>query len=370
MSDWQQYLSSLYFDFKSPASFGGPEKLYQHIKDEGKYKIGRHRIRRWLQNQESYSLTWGARRRFKRSRVIVNGINSQWDMDLMDMANLQKHNEGVKYILIVIDVFSRFLYAQPVKSKRGADVVMALKRILTGPKKPNTIRTDRGMEFRSKEVNKYLYSQSKHHMYAYNTETKANYAKRVIKTLKHKICRYLLKNRTSRYIDILQDFVHSYNHTHHRSLGENPAAISVKNEGESRLQQYLIRTKGSKGEKPVIKKFKYKIGQTVRLLHIRSVFDREYSQKWTGEIFKIRSRFKRQGLPIYTLVDWDNDEIDGTFYEQELQAINIDDGTDFSIEKILKRRTRNKKQEVLVRWLHWPKKYDRWIPETDITQYS
>ena len=66
-------------------------------------------------------------------------------MVLMDMANLRKRNEGVKYILIVIDVFSRFLYAQPVKSKRGADVVMALKRILTGPKKPNTIRTDRGM---------------------------------------------------------------------------------------------------------------------------------------------------------------------------------------------------------------------------------
>ena len=75
----------------------------------------------------------GARRRFIRSRVIVDGIDSQWDMDLMDMANLRKRNEGVKYILIVIDVFSHFLYAQPVKSKRGADVVMALKRILRAP---------------------------------------------------------------------------------------------------------------------------------------------------------------------------------------------------------------------------------------------
>ena len=122
-----------------------------------------------------------------------------------------------------------FLYAQPVKSKRGADVVMALKRILRGPKTP--IRTDRGMEFRRKEVSKYLNSQNIHHMYAYNTETKANYAVRVIKTIKHKFFRYLLKNRTRRYIDISQDVVRSYNHTFHRSLGENPAAISSENEG-------------------------------------------------------------------------------------------------------------------------------------------
>ena len=73
-----------------------------------------------------------------RSRVIVDGVDSQWDIDLMDMANLQKHSEGVKYILIAIDVFSCFLYAQPVQSKRGADVVMTLKRILTGPQKNQT----------------------------------------------------------------------------------------------------------------------------------------------------------------------------------------------------------------------------------------
>ena len=91
-------------------------------------------------------------------------------------------------------------------------------------------------------------------MYAYNTETKANYAEKVIKTIKYNIFRYLLKNRTRRYIDILQDVVCSYNHTSQRSLGENPAAISSENEGESRLQQYLIRTKGSKREKPAIKK--------------------------------------------------------------------------------------------------------------------
>ena len=145
------------------------------------------------------------------------------------------------------------------------------------------IRTDRGMEFRSKEVSKYLRDQNIHHFYALNTETKANYAERIIKTLKHKLFRYMMKHRTQRYIDVLQDVGYSYNHTIHRSLGKTPATITKDNEGESRLQQYLLRQPNIKSKKRskknARKSYKFKIGQTVRLSHVRSVFDREYSQK-------------------------------------------------------------------------------------------
>ena len=96
------------------------------------------------------------------------------------------------------------------------------------------------MEFRSKEVNAYLKSQNVHHFYALNTETTANYAERLIKTLKHNLFRYMMI-KTQRYVDILQDIVHSYNHTIHHSLGATPASITKEKEGESRLQQYLLR---------------------------------------------------------------------------------------------------------------------------------
>ena len=56
----------------------------------------------------------------------------------------------------------------------------------------------------------------------------------------------------------------------------------------------------------------------------------------------------------------------GTFYKPELQAVNVDFPTEYHIEKILKRRVRNRRKEVLVRWLHWPKKYNSWIPEADM----
>ena len=98
--------------------------------------------------------------------------------------------------------------------------------------------------------------------------------------------------------------------------------------------------------------------------------DREYSQKWTGELFKIDTRFRREGLPVYTILDWDGERVDGTFYEPELQPVTIDPTTEYRVEKILKRRVRNKRKEVLVRWLHWPKKYDSWIPEADVKDYN
>ena len=98
--------------------------------------------------------------------------------------------------------------------------------------------------------------------------------------------------------------------------------------------------------------------------------DREYSQKWTGELFKIDTRFRREGVPVYTILDWDGERVDGTFYKPELQPVTIDPTTEYRVEKILKRRVHNKRKEVLVRWLHWPKKYDSWIPEADVKDYN
>ena len=105
-------------------------------------------------------------------------------------------------------------------------------------------------------------------------------------------------------------------------------------------------------------------------LMVTGPIDREYSQKWTGELFKIDTRFRREGVPVYTILDWDGERVEGTFYEPELQPVTIDPTTEYRVEKILKRRVRNKRKEVLVRWLHWPKKYDSWIPEADVKDYN
>ena len=54
------------------------------------------------------SLQRPLRRKFKRNRVISKGIDDQWDADLMDMTKFSKDNDGYSYILVVIDIFSKF----------------------------------------------------------------------------------------------------------------------------------------------------------------------------------------------------------------------------------------------------------------------
>jgi hypothetical protein len=368
MADWEKYLESIYFDVKHPGSFSGPEKLYKVAKSEGKFAITMRKIRRFLQDKESYSLTRGARRKFPRSRVIVEVFDIFWDVDLMDMVDVPDKNDGYKYVLLAIDVFSRFVRCQALKNKTGGEVVKALKRVFADKRVPKVMRTDKGGEFNNKEVSKYLDTANVHRFSTQN-ETKANYAERAIKTIKHKIFRYALKKRSYRYVDVLADIVNSYNDTIHQSLGRTPRSIDKTSEGESRLEQYLLRTKkGNKRRRP--KKYKYDIGQTVRVSHVRNVFDREYSQKWTGELFKIVERFERDGIPVYKIKDWAGDEVIGTFYESELQDVNVDDDTEYHIDKVLKKRGRGGRREVLVRWLHWPEKYDSWIPERDVTGYE
>lgn len=102
---WEDYLAKIYYDPVNAGSFSGPEKLYRFVRQEGKYVLSKYKIRKWLQRQEAYSLQRGVRRPFKKNKVIALGIDDQWDVDLMDMSKYRKENDGIAFILIVIDIF-------------------------------------------------------------------------------------------------------------------------------------------------------------------------------------------------------------------------------------------------------------------------
>ena len=114
---WEHYLEKIYFDPSHPGSFRGAKKLHKAIKDEGKYTIPLSKVKRWLQNQESFSLHKSLRRSFHHLKVIIRGLNDQYKVDLVDMQKLKDKNDGVCFVLIVIDVFSRFMWVKPFENK-------------------------------------------------------------------------------------------------------------------------------------------------------------------------------------------------------------------------------------------------------------
>ena len=353
-----QYLNKIYFDPSHPASYSGPQKVYQTVKKAGfnpTYKF----IKQWLQDREAYSIHKPVRYTFPRQRIIPTDRDNQWDADLTDMQDIKEDNDGVSFLLVVIDLLSRFAWVRPLKTKSAREVKDAFEDIFRGGRKPEKLRTDKGKEFVNNTLKKYLKDQGVKYFTSQN-EGKANYAERLIQTLKSKIIRYITHNNTRRYIDQLQDFVHSYNHTVHRSLKIAPAKVTKKK--AKTLWWRLYRPK-----QPVkIRSYKFNVGNTVRISFLKNIFTRAYDQRWAGELFTITERYRVQGIPQYKLKDYSGEPIQGAFYNEELQKVDVEPGHTFKIEKILKRRTRKGKKEVLVKWLRWPDKYNSWEPEENI----
>lgn len=78
-------IKNTYLNLSKPAAFLGASKIHQTLKQLGHNKPGIHKIRKWLQTQDDYSLLRHVHRHLKRARVIVSGQNEQLDIDLMDM---------------------------------------------------------------------------------------------------------------------------------------------------------------------------------------------------------------------------------------------------------------------------------------------
>ncbi len=213
--------------------------------------------------------------------------------------------------------------------------------------------------------NRMLKEYGIHHIVTYN-EVKANYAERVIKTIKSKMFRYFTHKQTFRYIDILQSTAESYNETYHDSLGCTPSSVTKENEGEVRLDQYMLKNRTKKKWKKK-RPYLFKTGDLVRITHLRTPFTREYDETWTGEVFKVASRFRRDGLPIYKLRDYyEKEDIKGTFYQAELQKIDIEPDKMWKIGNIQKTTGKGSRKKHLIRWQHWPKKYDSWVKDSDM----
>ena len=353
------YLSSVYYDPKRSGGFGGAERLYKDVKKEGKFAISRKEIREWLMKQDAYTLHKPMRRHFKRNRVIVGGIDQQWQMDLADMQSMQKFNDGYRYLLVCIDVFSKYAWVVPLKNKTGPTLVEAFKVILTSGCKPEKIMTDQGTEFLNKHF-RALMKEEDIELYNTYNETKASIVERLIRTLKTKMWRYFTAKKTMRYIDMLPDLVYSYNHSVHRSIKTKPVDVTAENEKKVWHTLY--------DDHNVVKnvKYKFKIGDQVRISKMKRTFEKGYLPNFSKEIFTISKQIPRDP-PVYKLKDLDGEELKGTFYEKELQKIIKEDDV-YEIEKILKKRGRGNNVHYLVKWLGYPNKFNSWVPASEINK--
>jgi transposase InsO family protein len=332
--------------------YTGLNELYRRARSINP-KIKRLDVKIWIEKQPTYTLHKPSRKKFTRNKVLVSGIDEQWQCDLADLSSLSIHNDGFKFLLTCIDIFSKFAWAIPLKTKNSKEVLNAFRNILdSSGRKPVKLQSDAGTEFSNKDFQKFLKSQYIE-FFTTRSEMKASIVERFNRTIKEKMWRYFSKNNTYRYIDILENLMKNYNHSMHRTIGTYPANVTLKNENEILNKAFRI-----KPNIPIM--FKFEIGDKVRISKVKKLFEKGYWPNWTEEYFIIENRLHRNP-PVYILKDQMGEKLDGVFYEVEIQKITATDADLFVIEKIMKTRKTAGKTDYLVRWRGYPPKFDSWV---------
>ena len=162
----------------------------------------------------------------------MSGINDQWQADLVDVSSLASSNDKHTFILTVIDVFSKVGYAHPLRNKEARSITNAFKTILStnGDKKPLSIQTDKGKEFRNKHFQTWADDQGIKLITSEDDQMKSQIVERWNRTLKNKMYRLFEHKGKAIWITFLQDLVYSYNNTYHTSIKMTPAQVNRENE--------------------------------------------------------------------------------------------------------------------------------------------
>ena len=349
-----------YFNPKAPGSFAGIQSFENALKDK-KIKFNSKDVKKWLLDQSEYTLHKPIRKKFPRNRIIVYGIDDTFQADLIDLQNISDQNDNFKYLLCVIDVFSKRAWVFPLKNKTGQSIIDSFK-IIFQKNIPKRIHTDDGQEFINKACQAY-FKKLDINFYTLKSEMKASIVERFNRTIKEKMWRYFTHANDKRYIDVLDDIVSSYNNSYHRSIKMKPSQVNKKNQDKVFLNLYGFDPNKIDDSNYKQIKINFKVGDKVRISKYKNIFAKGYTPNWTEEIFEIDKILYRD-QPVYIIKDYDGEIIKGVFYDKELQKVLK---TDNSYEIIiLDTRKRKGRTEYLVKWKGYPDKFNKWVDQSDL----
>lgn len=305
--------------------------------------------KKWLETQDPYTLHRRVKRHYKTDKILVSGLDDQWEADLVDVSAISDQNNGVKFLLTVIDSLSKFAWVIPLKNKMNKTVADAFTAIFKRSKRiPRKCRTDRGTEFLGGQVQS-LFKSKDVIFFTADNDSKASIIERFNRTLRERLWRYFTATGREKYVDVLADIVEAYNGRVHRTTGKAPADVNVHNAEDVWRRMYGSLLKKNRQQKKIPS---FKIGDTVRIGKSKSTFEKGYKTNFIKELFTV-SGVIRRNLPRYKLTDGDGEIIKGTFSQAEIQRVKPHRKQVKSVVK----RTGNK---IAVTWRGYPDKLITW----------
>lgn len=347
-----------------PVAFSAPGTVAKH------FNISKARAREILEHLEGYTF----HREFKQPRVYnpyyVHGRRKQVQGDLIDVAQLARHNNHVRFLLLLIDVMTKKVWVYPMPNKTGAVTAGKLTRWLNAiDVPPKVLRTDRGNEFTAARVQALLRRRHVEWQPAYGT-LKACVAERANKSLQILMYKYLTENETYKYIDKLEQLVRTYNGRKHRTLKGMTPDEADRPANEARVQAIFHEKYAKVARHRRRGALPFAVGDMVRLKLLPKKIGsdaRAYSKQFTDEYFTVTRINRTMPVAMYYVKSMDTEEaVDGGFYAQELQRLR---GDVFKIDRVLRRRVRNGRREMYVKWRHFGARWNSWEPENATTRH-
>lgn len=299
-------------------------------------------------------------------QIIAMGVDEIWGGDTMsmqwsDQGDFAGHNDGFKFISVWVDVFSRFLFARPLKTTQAVETLAAFKDIIDkSNREPQKIWFDRGGELKGPFA-KWA-KGAKIPIYHSNGQHKVALAERMNRTIAHEIWLYFDEKQTRKWIDVLPEIVDRINNRLQRAIGMTPAEASALDEaGQAELWTHQY------GEVQPNIAPKLAVGDWVRLARTKTAFEKGSTQNWTGEPFEIVD-LRLGHPPQYRLRDLLGEDIEGWVYEAELQFLSKDRPTEFLVREIVRERMRAGKREFLVKWVGLDDRFNSWQDADTVTK--
>ena len=346
-------VNSDYFSDK-PQSFGGKYQLYN--------LFDKKEVDSALENNDIYSRFKQHKRAKKYSPIYVYKKRELFQSDVVFFTNqdLVKANNGYKYLFTTIDVFSKMAWVYPLKENKCVKVLECFQDILKKcGKNPERLNTDRGSELICKKFRKYLKDQNIHHYLSYSIR-KCPVVERFNLTLQNLLYRIMAKNNSNQWTKYIDQAMKIYLNRKHRTIKMSPLEAE-KDENEPIVRRTYFERYIASGNKKC--KPKYKVGDSVRIWKERGTFHRGYNEDFTREHFIITKVLKNLPVPRYKLKDYSEEDVTGSFFEDELVRYNPSEFYDI---KVIKKRKTKKGVEYLVNFIGYPESMNQWVKASDL----
>lgn len=255
-------------------------KLYQKLKSKG---ISLSEIKNFISKQEVYQLHKPVSKPSIYFPVVSLYPNELWQIDIIDFSNISTTNSNFKYVLLCIDVFTRKVYCEAIKSKSIGNIIEAMSTILN-IESPHKIQCDLGSEFVAGQFKKLMKDNDIEIQFIDPQDShKLGVINRMCRTLRSMINRYLTMYKTTKYINVLQKLIDNYNNTYHTTIKCTPNE-AYKNK-ENIVNLTMKKWNEAKANEP-----EFNVGDDVRYILNRTTFEKGSTAKFSKTIHKIVSR--------------------------------------------------------------------------------